>query len=277
VQFLSRQLTLGRSDSIVALFLDLATIYESEENEDEDTVETEADHPGRLAASSVHDHHIKVLMEKTLPVSLEWMASPIEATARLAVMKCIALMSTRFPVIAKKNRSVLPGTIAACLDLMSNHLQHGDDTAAWENDCKSWELRESEGYDSEIFNRCLDALEMITCALGERKSYPMVWTFVQDHLDDAEWKHRHAAIMMLNQVGQLCSRDDAPDVFRVLMSKWKDPHPRVRYAALDCFGQWMRDQEALVQMDMVDECVPQLLDLLQDPVVRVVRACGLSA
>jgi hypothetical protein len=79
------------------------------------------------------------------------------------------------------------------------------------------------------------------------------------------------------QVGEVAPKSEAAELILFVLTQLADPSPRVRYAALNCVGQFSADLAPVLQLESADLVLPALIQVItSEPNVRV-RAHAISA
>jgi HEAT repeat protein len=124
-------------------------------------------------------------------------------------------------------------------------------------------------YEDTCFDTACDALDRLAIAIGYRKALPVCFRLMENFLQNPDWHYRHAAFWTLSQVGEVMQDDDLEAQINNAVKYFADPHPRVRYAAINAIGQLSRDFAPSIQMAMPNTIVPALVSALSDPSQRV--------
>ena len=73
---------------------------------------------------------------------------------------------------------------------------------------------------------------------------PVLFSKIQEMFKSADWKQRHAALMAISQSGEGCEAQmekDLTNIVNMITTNFSDPHPRVRWAAINTVGQMSTD------------------------------------
>ncbi|WWC90695.1 uncharacterized protein L201_005632 [Kwoniella dendrophila CBS 6074] len=154
----------------------------------------------------------------------------------------------------------------------------GRQVGSLEEDCQDWLItHDPDEEDEEYPVFAEEALDRLAHALGGTTLLPAVSNQVQSLLTQEDWRCRYCALVAIAAVSEGCFEELNPrirDVLTIISPTAKDPHPRVRYAFLQCIGQLCSDCEGTMQRDYADDVLQICLALLEDPVTRV---CAHSA
>uniref|UniRef100_A0A915D2E4 TOG domain-containing protein n=1 Tax=Ditylenchus dipsaci TaxID=166011 RepID=A0A915D2E4_9BILA len=170
----------------------------------------------------------------------------------------VSLCESAPNVIRKRGAEYLTTLIQQCLQLMT---ELDDDVTEWSAmDDADDEMEEENAGIGET------SLDRISCALGGKSVLTHTLRFVQELLNNEDWKCRHAAIMALSTIGEGCKRQMESLISEVVsdlvMPSIVDPHPRVRYAGCNALGQMCTDFAPTVQKKCHEKIVPALLTTL---------------
>ena len=125
---------------------------------------------------------------------------------------------------------------------------------------------------SDDFHVAQEHLDRLSCSLRGKTMLPAVTPSMNQLLAGAEWKHRHAALTCLAQIAEGCDkqlRKSTGEIADMLTSKFGDPHPRVRWAAVNATGQLCTDLGPEIQEEQHAKVLPALLAAMDDPSMRV--------
>ncbi|XP_020274908.1 importin subunit beta-3-like isoform X1 [Asparagus officinalis] len=99
-----------------------------------------------------------------------------------------------------------------------------------------------------------------------------------------EWQKHHAALITLAQIAEGCSKvtiKNLEQVVHMVLNSFQDPHPRVRWAAINAIGQLSTDLGPDLQVQYHQRVLPALasaMDDFQNPRVQETsheeQACG---
>jgi ran-binding protein, putative len=109
---------------------------------------------------------------------------------------------------------------------------------------------------------------------------PLVINNIPQMLQNADWRHRYAAMMAVSAVGEGCHDQMLPILSKIvegILPFLSDSHPRVRYAACNALGQMATDFAQEFQEKFHEAIIPKLLVLLDDHLNPRVQAHAGSA
>ena len=117
-----------------------------------------------------------------------------------------------------------------------------------------------------------EALDRISIALGGKTMVPVLFSKIQEMFKSADWKQRHAALMAISQSGEGCMeqmRSELDNIVTMIVQHFGDPHPRVRWAAINTVGQMSTDFGPGMQTSLHQVVMPALIGVMDDASNRV--------
>lgn len=152
-------------------------------------------------------------------------------------------------------QSVFPVGLAMMLEL--------EDDPAWN------EQDDDDDYDDAYTNyeAGRESLDRIAIALGGKTVLPVAEACIGPYLNSDDWKHRHAALLAISQIGEGCQRQVETNLHQYIgmaLMRFRDPHPRVRWAAINCIGQMCTDFGPRIQEEFHGDIVPSLIAVMDD-------------
>lgn len=133
-----------------------------------------------------------------------------------------------------------------------------------------WYKQEDEDDASEytLFDCGQESLDRIAIALGGKAVLPVAEAIIPSFLANTEsWVHRHAALLAISQIGEGCQKQieaKLGQVINLALARFGDPHPRVRWAAINCIGQMCTDFGPRIQKEFHASIVPHLIAVMDD-------------
>lgn len=112
-----------------------------------------------------------------------------------------------------------------------------------------------------------ESLDRLAIALGGKAVLPVAESIISAFLQNTNWVYRHAALLALSQIGEGCQKQieqKLGNVIHLALSKFLDPHPRVRWAAINCIGQMCTDFGPRIQEDFHQDIVRALITVMDD-------------
>eukprot|EP00301_Raphidiophrys_heterophryoidea_P025307 c8461_g1_i1.p1 GENE.c8461_g1_i1~~c8461_g1_i1.p1 ORF type:complete len:1083 (+),score=359.15 c8461_g1_i1:117-3365(+) len=173
------------------------------------------------------------------------------------------------PVVCRKMPMFAESLFSIAISRM---LEVDDDIEEWnkedpaedDNDCENYYLGE-------------EALDRMALTLRWNALRQACQGLMQQFLGSPDWKHRHAALMAISQIGEVIPQDELEPIVSILLNSFADPHPRVRWAAINGIGQLSSDFGPYIQDTFHAEIVPRLVAALSDNTNPRVQAHAASA
>ncbi|KAK1356183.1 TOG domain-containing protein [Heracleum sosnowskyi] len=191
-----------------------------------------------------------------------------EGTRHLAIEFVITLAEARerAPGMMRK----LPQFISRLFTILMNMLLDIEDVPEWHTaDTEDEDAGESSNY--SVGQECLDRLAI---ALGGNTIVPVASDQLPAYLAAPEWQKHHAALIALAQIAEGCSKvmiKNLEQVVAMVLNSFQDPHPRVRWAAINAIGQLSTDLGPDLQVQYHQRVLPALaaaMDDFQNPRVQ---------
>ncbi|KAJ9695633.1 hypothetical protein PVL29_010892 [Vitis rotundifolia] len=191
-----------------------------------------------------------------------------EGTRHLAVEFVITLAEARerAPGMIRK----LPQFIQRLFAILMKMLLDIEDDPVWHS---AEEEHEDAGETSNysVGQECLDRLSI---SLGGNTIVPVASELLPAYLAAPEWQKHHAALIALAQIAEGCSKvmiKNLEQVVSMVLNSFQDPHPRVRWAAINAIGQLSTDLGPELQVKYHQRLLPALaaaMDDFQNPRVQ---------
>ncbi|PWA89634.1 hypothetical protein CTI12_AA108950 [Artemisia annua] len=111
---------------------------------------------------------------------------------------------------------------------------------------------------------CLDRLAI---ALGGNTIFPVASEQLPAYLAAPEWRKHHAALVALAQISQGCSKvmiENSEQVVTMVLNSFHDPHPRVRWAAIDAIEELSIYLGPHLQLQYHARVLPALASAMDD-------------
>ena len=163
----------------------------------------------------------------------------------------------------------IPQYIGQLCNILLKMLLDVEDDPDWHT--ATTEENEDAG-NSDNFHVAQENLDRLSCALRGKTMLPAVTPSMNALLGHAEWSHRHAALTCLAQIAEGCEkqlRKSTDEIADMLVGRFQDPHPRVRWAAVNATGQLCTDLGPDIQDEQNTKLLPALLAAMDDPSMRV--------
>lgn len=141
-------------------------------------------------------------------------------------------------------------------------------------DDEEWERHDDDNEDEEYSNYDVgeEALDRLAMAVGGKTVLPVANTFLQQFLSNPDWRYRHAGLMAVSQIGEGCAKQiqlSLGDVINMVLANFQDPHPRVKWAAINTVGQMATDFGPDLQNDHHQSVLTALMYAMEDASARV--------
>ncbi len=157
--------------------------------------------------------------------------------------------------MVRKSPSFIRQTILVCLSLMLCV----EEDAAWGTKQDSTDFYDNSNYDCGEMN-----MDRLAGVVKGTKLWPILKPILDTFVSSKDnWRMRHAGLFALAQTASVISFEAIP-FKEVCVFASRDPHPRVRYAAIQCLGQFPVDFEAITQTKHHKIIYPALMDGLKD-------------
>nr|XP_016448815.1 PREDICTED: importin-5-like [Nicotiana tabacum] len=191
-----------------------------------------------------------------------------EGTRHLAIEFVITLAEARerAPGMMRK----LPQFISRLFAILMKMLLDVEDEAVWHSaEAEHEDAGETSNY--SVGQECLDRLAI---ALGGNTIVPVASEQLPSYLAAPEWQKHHAALIALAQIAEGCSKvmiKNLEQVVNMVLNSFQDPHPRVRWAAINAIGQLSTDLGPDLQVQYHNRVLPALaaaMDDFQNPRVQ---------
>jgi hypothetical protein len=112
-----------------------------------------------------------------------------------------------------------------------------------------------------------ESLDRLALSLGGKTLIPILFDMIPKLLQAPEWKHRFTGLTAISLVGEGCHRflvSHLESVINMILPRFADPHPRVRWAACNTFGQMFTDFGPTIQAKHHDKVLPALMSVMDD-------------
>ncbi|KAF8035391.1 hypothetical protein BT93_C1424 [Corymbia citriodora subsp. variegata] len=191
-----------------------------------------------------------------------------EGTRHLAIEFVITLAEARerAPGMMRK----LPQFISRLFAILMKMLLDIEDDPVWHSaETEDEDAGESSNY--SVGQECLDRLSI---SLGGNTIIPVASEQLPAYLAAPEWEKHHAALIAIAQIAEGCSKVMIKNLERVVsmvLTSFQDPHPRVRWAAINAIGQLSTDLGPDLQEQYHQQVLPALagsMDDFQNPRVQ---------
>ncbi|KAL9458999.1 hypothetical protein AB3S75_007817 [Citrus x aurantiifolia] len=184
-----------------------------------------------------------------------------EGTRHLAIEFVITLAEARerAPGMMRK----LPQFISRLFAILMSMLLDIEDDPLWHSaETEDEDAGESSNY--SVGQECLDRLAI---ALGGNTIVPVASEQLPAYLAAPEWQKHHAALIALAQIAEGCAKvmvKNLEQVLSMVLNSFRDPHPRVRWAAINAIGQLSTDLGPDLQNQFHQQVLPALAGAMDD-------------
>ncbi|KAI7749199.1 hypothetical protein M8C21_028254, partial [Ambrosia artemisiifolia] len=184
-----------------------------------------------------------------------------EGTRHLAIEFVITLAEARerAPGMMRK----LPQFISRLFGILLRMLLDIEDEPAWHT-AKNEDEDAGESSNYSVGQECLDRLAI---ALGGNTIVPVASEQLPAYLAAPEWQKHHAALIAQAQIAEGCSKvmiKNLEQVVSMVLNSFQDPHPRVRWAAINAIGQLATDLGPDLQVQYHQRVLPALAAAMDD-------------
>lgn len=94
---------------------------------------------------------------------------------------------------------------------------------------------------------------------------------IQSLLQQPDWRYKYTAVMALSQVGEYIDEPEKiSSILQMIIGFMRDSNPMLRYASCHAIGQISDDMQPKFQEVYGNTVLPELINLLNDQVPRVV-------
>eukprot|EP00727_Mastigamoeba_balamuthi_P011986 m51a1_g741 putative arm repeat superfamily protein isoform 1 (1083) ;mRNA; f:497898-501852 len=117
-----------------------------------------------------------------------------------------------------------------------------------------------------------EAIDRFCIALKGKVVVPVLFSSINALVTNADWRQRHAGVMAISFAAEGCKfvlKKHMAEIMNFITPLLTDTHPRVRWAAANCIGQLCTDFAPEYQQENAATLVPQMLNVMSDPIVRV--------
>ncbi|GAB2211296.1 hypothetical protein Droror1_Dr00016589 [Drosera rotundifolia] len=125
-----------------------------------------------------------------------------------------------------------------------------------------------------------ESLDRLAISLGGTTIVPVASEVLPAYFAATEWQKRHAAMICLAQIAEGCVKvmtKNLEQVVSMVLNSFRDPHPRVRWAAINAIGQLSTDLGPDLQTQFHSSVLPALASAMDDYQNPRVQAHAASA
>ncbi|XP_016450778.1 uncharacterized protein LOC107775544 [Nicotiana tabacum] len=184
-----------------------------------------------------------------------------EGTRHLAIEFVITLAEARerAPGMMRK----LPQFISRLFAILMKMLLDIEDEPVWH----SAEVEHEDAGETSNYSVGQECLDRLAIALGGSTIVPVASEQLPPYLAAPEWQKHHAALIALAQIAEGCTKvmiKNLEQVVNMVLSCFQDPHPRVRWAAINAIGQLSTDLGPDLQVQYHSRVLPALASAMDD-------------
>ncbi|CAL9075260.1 unnamed protein product, partial [Musa acuminata var. zebrina] len=183
-----------------------------------------------------------------------------EGTRHLAIEFVITLAGEeRAPGMMRK----LPQFVSRLFAVLMKMLLDIEDDPAWH----SAEVQDEDAGETSNYGVAQECLDRLAIAVGGNTIVPVASELLPAYLAAPEWQKHHAALITLAQIAEGCSKvmlKNLEQVITMVLSSFQDPHPRVRWAAINAIGQLSTDLGPDLQVQYHQRVLPALATAMDD-------------
>lgn len=184
-----------------------------------------------------------------------------EGTRHLAIEFIITLAEARerAPGMMRK----LPQFIGRLFAILMKMLLDIEDDPAWH----AANTEDEDAGESSNYNVGQECLDRLAISLGGNTIVPVASELLPVYLADPDWRKHHAALITLAQIAEGCAKvmiKNLEQVVNMVLNSFQDPHPRVRWAAINAIGQLSTDLGPDLQQQYHQRVLPALAGAMDD-------------
>eukprot|EP00010_Vexillifera_abyssalis_P008327 CAMPEP_0201544158 /NCGR_PEP_ID=MMETSP0173_2-20130828/708_1 /ASSEMBLY_ACC=CAM_ASM_000268 /TAXON_ID=218659 /ORGANISM="Vexillifera sp., Strain DIVA3 564/2" /LENGTH=1049 /DNA_ID=CAMNT_0047952189 /DNA_START=291 /DNA_END=3440 /DNA_ORIENTATION=- len=195
----------------------------------------------------------------------------LEDQTRHMAMETLITIAEVKPGLAKKT----PKFTQCVISLLLRDMIDQEDNDKW-NQGKKFDMED----DNADFGE--ESLDRVALALGATAVLPVLFSLIPSYFNNRNsWQSRSAALISLSIVAEGCSDKMSARLDQIVKEMicvgLKDPHPRVRWAAVNVIGQFSTDFGPNFQKIYHNPIVPALIHIMDDKNNPRVQAHAASA
>lgn len=203
-------------------------------------------------------NHLPPVCQLMLTIASNATLTPDNSPRQMA-LEFLVSISEKLPSQCRKMGNFVQNVFPVALNMMLEI----EDEPDWYQ-----EAEEDDQKEYTLFACGQESLDRIAIALGGKAVLPVAEAIIPQFLqNEASWVHRHAALLALSQIGEGCQKQIEVKLGRVIslaLDRFRDPHPRVRWAAINCIGQMCTDFGPSIQLEYHTQIVPNLIAVMDD-------------
>ena len=165
---------------------------------------------------------------------------------------------------------------AQLLAMFSDHIVKGTEEDTVQS-LQTWNaaLSTEDDDEDEMVSTAKQMLDRLSCCLEGEHLLPVIFhpQFVPAYIcDAADWKKRYTALFVISQmiegVSDVLKKQSHTQhlqfVVAQVLARFADPHPRVRWAAINAIGQMLTDMSPVLHRNYHEQIVGSLLQIMED-------------
>ena len=187
----------------------------------------------------------------------------LEDNTRQMSMEFLLALAEKSPPLVRKMGTFVSEVLPIALSFMLS-IEYDEE----------WEKNDNETEDSEFTNYDVgeEGLDRLAMCVGGKAVLPVAFSILPQFFQNQNWQYRHAGLMAVSQIGEGCEkqmREQLGEVISMVLQNFHDPHPRVRWAAINTIGQMATDFGPDLQLTYHREVLSALLGTMSDQSARV--------
>ncbi|KAJ2636096.1 importin subunit beta-3 [Coemansia sp. RSA 1286] len=189
--------------------------------------------------------------------------SDMESRTQQSAVELLVTLAEVAPGMCRKNAQFCQQLVPVCMQMMSSI----EDDEDWHN---SDSLEDGDNDESWVFGE--QTMDRLAIALGGKQVLPIAFKYIPDMMASGEWAQRTAALSAISAIGEGCykiMRGELTQILALIAPMFEDAHPRVRYAACNCYGQMSTDFAPTIQEKHSAVVLPRLMAAMGDSHSRV--------
>ena len=172
--------------------------------------------------------------------------------------------------MARKDAELVSGAFQVAVSFLCERedIDDAESARAWAMEPENEHQYDDSTEDEELAVYGSGVTDRLGRAIGPRALLPVALPVIESLLGSDEWKKRKAALCALEMIGEGCKsgmQKNIGNIFTMVVRFLRDPHPRVRYAAIHCIAQLAED----FRETMNDHCA-----LILPPLMEVFAQAG---
>ncbi|KAJ9131896.1 hypothetical protein P3X46_034799 [Hevea brasiliensis] len=184
-----------------------------------------------------------------------------EGTRHLAIEFVITLAEARerAPGLMRK----FPQFVHKLFMVLMTMLLDIEDDPVWH----SAETEDEDAGETSNYGFGQECLDRLSISLGGNTVVPVASEVLRGFLAAPEWEKHHAALIALAQIAEGSSKvmiRNLEQIVSMVLNSFQDPHPRVRWAAINAIGQLSTDLGPDLQIKYNQQVLPALAGAMDD-------------